>query len=344
MPLPYQLSGRYAWWWILSTCFGICGWFLADNVTTTSRATTKTTRLAQYGWPCPVQATGSTATVFRCLMENGTMYAVKRFRKPGPGVSATAYADSVHHEVRVGAQIPPHRQILEILDFFAEDGRWYLVMPFVPTSLYDHTVGDGAHGYSVDEVDCVFYQLLNGVAFLHQWRVTHLDLKLNNILITEDGEVKIIDLGQARFFDRSVPEPKLTRPLGTPPNFPWEAYHDQAYDPFAADAWALGIIYCESILPTAPWNLGTQGNVEKEQFAFFGPTDTPDGKSQSTTPMEREQVKSTVEMILGHLPPSSRPLISQLLNADPAKRIGAIERASSDLWFSSLRRRCSSQS
>ncbi|PYH99215.1 checkpoint kinase [Aspergillus ellipticus CBS 707.79] len=332
MILPYSLQRQHAWW-IFSTCVGICGWFLIDNPTP---AKASTPRLAQYGWPCPMQARGSTATVFRCLADNGTLYGVKRFRKPGPGVSSKAYVDSVQHEVRLMAQIQPHRHILGIVDFFSEEGRWYMVMPFVSTSLWDHTLGGEARALSVDEIGCVFYQLLNGVAFLHQLRVAHLDLKLNNVLITQEGEAKLIDFGQALFFDRSMREPRLTSPLGTSPNVPWEAYHDEAYNPFAADAWALGIIYCQAILPTAPWYLG---DSEASRFALFT-SDTPNGESQSAI-MDRDYVKATVEMILRHLPLPSYHLIGQLLDPDPANRMAALENASSYSWYRDLRRRCS---
>ncbi|KAE8373707.1 checkpoint kinase [Aspergillus bertholletiae] len=332
MALPFPTLPRHVWW-ILSLCAGICGWLLFDGNPTTK------TRLAQYGWPCQVQATGSTATVFRCLAVNGTMYAMKRYRKRRMGVSEAAYVDSIKNEVRLAATIPSHPQILEILDFFAEDDRWYMVMPYVSTTLFDHTIGDQARALSADEVDCIFYQLVNGVAFLHQQRVVHLDLKLNNILITQDGEVKIIDFGQAQFVGRSAVAPSLTDPLGTPPNVPWEAYHGQGYDPFAADAWAVGIIYCQSMLPTVPWNLGETLQNSNPQFSLFASTPTPNG-SQSTTAMDRDQVQATVEMILRHLPLPSRPLIGQLLDSDPANRVTAVERAFSDAWFQSLQERC----
>lgn len=71
------------------------------------------------------------------------------------------------------------------------------------------------------------------------------------------------------------------------------------------------IIYCQSILLT------------RKQFAFFGPTDAPGygpgGNSQSTNPVDREQVKATVEMtcqdntLFGSLQPKLTRVKSDLL-------------------------------
>ena len=50
----------------------------------------------------------------------------------------------------------------------------------------------------------IMYQVLQGVDFLHTHRVVHRDLKPQNILITNDGQVKVADFGLARIYGFSM--------------------------------------------------------------------------------------------------------------------------------------------
>lgn len=53
---------------------------------------------------------------------------------------------------------------------------------------------------SLGEIKCLILQILNGVSFLNQNYIMHRDLKLSNLLIGNDGIIKIADFGLARKF------------------------------------------------------------------------------------------------------------------------------------------------
>ena len=69
--------------------------------------------------------------------------------------------------------------------------------------------------------------------------ICHRDLKLENILIDERNNVKIIDFG---FSVSSAPDQKLKIFCGTPSYMAPEIVQKKDYNGFATDIWSLGII------------------------------------------------------------------------------------------------------
>ena len=59
-----------------------------------------------------------------------------------------------------------------------------------------------------------FKQMVEGLAYCHSKNICHRDLKLENILVDDNGKVKIIDFG---FSFRCKPNSKFTVVCGTPP-------------------------------------------------------------------------------------------------------------------------------
>ena len=91
-----------------------------------------------------------------------------------------------------------HPNIARMLDAgHLEDGRPYLAMEYVqgkPIDLF-------AAGLSVRQKIGLFLKVCAGVAYLHRNLVVHRDLKPGNILVTADGEPKLLDFGIAKILD-----------------------------------------------------------------------------------------------------------------------------------------------
>jgi cyclin-dependent kinase 12/13 len=52
--------------------------------------------------------------------------------------------------------------------------------------------------FSLPEIKCIVSQLLEGVAYLHRNKIFHRDIKSANILLNDQGEVKLADFGLGR--------------------------------------------------------------------------------------------------------------------------------------------------
>jgi Tol biopolymer transport system component/predicted Ser/Thr protein kinase len=102
------------------------------------------------------------------------------------------------------------RQILANLDhpniahFFdggtTRDGRPYFVMEYVNGKPLDEYCDE--HKLSTAERLRLFRTVCEAIQFAHQNRVVHRDIKPNNILVTSDGDLKLLDFGIAKILNR----------------------------------------------------------------------------------------------------------------------------------------------
>ncbi|KAJ2849183.1 serine/threonine protein kinase [Coemansia erecta] len=101
-----------------------------------------------------------------------------------------------------------HENIVRTFDVVVEtDRRCYVVMEACSVDLLSmiqsHTATFGTC-MDDDVLDGYFAQLVRGVQYLHSIGVAHRDLKLDNVCVTEQGIVKIVDFGCATLFRRRV--------------------------------------------------------------------------------------------------------------------------------------------
>ncbi|KAF0872642.1 MINK1 kinase, partial [Crocuta crocuta] len=110
-------------------------------------------------------------------------------------------------------------------------------------------VRGASHGNALKE-DCIAYicrEILRGLAHLHAHKVIHRDIKGQNVLLTENAEVKLVDFGVSAQLDRTVGRRNTF--IGTPY---WMAPEviacdenpDATYD-YRSDIWSLGITAIE---------------------------------------------------------------------------------------------------
>jgi len=113
----------------------------------------------------------------------------------------------------------------------------------------------------------MFYKIYMGVYSLHKFNVIHRDLKLENILITEKGEIKLCDFGLSRILKRD--EVQMTNNVngqssgvnlkssfvGSGQYLPPEIILSQEGPIFEIDIWCLGIILYNLLFKKMPFDV-----------------------------------------------------------------------------------------
>jgi len=115
--------------------------------------------------------------------------------------------------------------------------------------------------FSLSQVKCLFRQLLEGVDFLHRNDIIHRDVKMQNILLTAKGVLKLADFGMAREYSSRPLTPGVVTIWYRAPEL---LLGTKYYTP-SVDMWSAGLILAELLL-SAPC---LTGETPVEQLALI---------------------------------------------------------------------------
>ncbi|KAI3703674.1 hypothetical protein L1987_73866 [Smallanthus sonchifolius] len=177
--------------------------------------------------------------------------------------------------------------------------------------------------FTEPQVKCYIHQLLSGLEHCHNHNVLHRDIKGSNLLLDNEGSLKIADFGLASFFDPNHKQPMTSRVV-TLWYRPPELLLGATDYGVGIDLWSAGCILAELLAgkPIMP------GRTEVEQlhkiFKLCGsPSEEYWKKSKlphATIFKPQQSYKRCIAETFKHFPPSSLPLIDTLLAIDPAER------------------------
>ena len=133
-----------------------------------------------------------------------------------------------------------HPNVILVAEIFESTDRYYSVMEFCEGGeLFNYIVKK--RKLSEDESAFFYYQLINGLEYIHSLGIVHRDLKPENLLLTKSHILKIIDFGLSNYF-KNDQEDLLETPCGSPCYASPEMVAGKKYNGFKIDIWSSGII------------------------------------------------------------------------------------------------------
>ncbi|MEM9555542.1 MAG: protein kinase [Acidobacteriota bacterium] len=152
----------------------------------------------------------------------------------------------------------------------ADDGRHFLVLTFYRGLTLTHVLRSGP--LPAGDAVCIALQAARGLGAAHRAQVVHRDVKPSNLLVTDGGEVRILDFGVAKMLDHAT----FTQPgdlLGTPRYMAPEQIAGERIDG-RADLWSLGALLYEMVAGHSPF-AGPNAGALVDAVLFSEPTPLP---------------------------------------------------------------------
>jgi serine/threonine-protein kinase len=183
---------------------------------------------------------GGTAAVYAAVHRNGHRVAIKVLH-PELTVLASVRERFLTEGYKANA-VEHDGAVLVLDDDVAEDGCPFLVMELLEGESIDARWRRRGRRMPVGEVVDIARRLLDVLAAAHEKNVVHRDVKPENIFLTADGRLKVLDFGTARLRDPAAPATTgAGRMLGTPAFMPREQALGYSSEIDArSDVWAVG--------------------------------------------------------------------------------------------------------
>ena len=133
-----------------------------------------------------------------------------------------------------------HPNIILVAEIFESSDSYYSVMEYCDGGeLFNYIVKN--RRLSEEEAAFFYYQLINGLEYIHSLGIVHRDLKPENLLLTSEHLLKIIDFGLSNYFKEGQKD-LLSTPCGSPCYASPEMVGGNKYNGFKIDIWSSGII------------------------------------------------------------------------------------------------------
>ena len=187
-----------------------------------------------------------------------------------------------------------HKSIVKILETFESEKYILIIMEYISGGNLQNFVKK-RRKLTEKTAKILFKQIIEGIQYIHSQGIVHRDIKLENILLDLNNNIKICDFGVGKIIK---PESTLYDQCGTPVYMAPEIIKNAGYKGFPVDIWSSGVALYIMLTGNIPFN---RGKIHDLQYNI---------------------VNKDINPIEG-ISNEAKNLIEGLLNKDPNKRLTA---------------------
>ena len=158
------------------------------------------------------------------------------------------------------ASLLNHPGIVQVFDAGIEDDDFYIAMEYVPGAQTLEKFCQPEDLLPVDKVADIIFKCAEALDYAHRKGIIHRDIKPGNILIAEDGRVKIGDFSVALLVDPRIVDTQVMVPVGSPMYMSPEQIREDTLTN-QSDLFSLGIVLYELLTGKHPFYADTLAGV-----------------------------------------------------------------------------------
>jgi MAP/microtubule affinity-regulating kinase len=184
---------------------------------------------------------------------SGTQVALKIYGKNKK--TSESSIKRIYAEMKILRRMS-HPNIVNFIEIFEQPKKIYTVMEYVEGSDLLKILINKGH-FKEKRFRVILQQIVEGLEYIHSHKILHRDIKLDNILLSKNGNIKICDFGISR---KMKPGKMINEHIGTPAYLAPEIILEKGYSGFSADVWSLGVMTFMAVTGKVPF----KGNNIKE--------------------------------------------------------------------------------
>jgi len=207
-----------------------------------------------------------------------------------------AFREHFRQEAKAAANLT-HPNIVTVHDFGFDDEHLFIIMEYVPGEDLKQLLEERVR-VSVEQTLTLMEQACTGVGYAHRAGLVHCDIKPQNLLITPDNRLKVVDFGIARALASITPGEKAEIVWGSPHYFSPEQAAGMAPSP-ASDVYSLGVIMYEMLTGQLPFTAPTSSELARRH---------------------REEMPQAPREFNSAIPPELEQTLLKVLSKEPAAR------------------------